>query len=159
MPVLIREYRDGDKIGLEQCFIELQEFERRIDPLRKPGETIAATYISSLCKRRPSRSGRLFVAESEAQIVGFVYVFAHEQLDQELNEPVQVAYLTDLVVLPAVRKLGIGKLLLEAAESFAKAQNARGMTLNVLAGNELARSFYSSNGYAEYELTLAKWLT
>lgn len=157
--LLIREYRGGDEKGLEQCFIELQEFERKVEPLRKSGESIAASYVSSLCQRLTHKGGgRLFVAENEAQIVGFACAFARESLDHELNEMVQVAYLTDLVVLPEVRAHGIGKLLLEAVETFAKSEGAAAMTLHVLAANELARSFYSSNGYAEYELTLLKRL-
>jgi hypothetical protein len=47
---LIREYRPEDERQVEECFIELQEFERRIEPRRIEGK-IVAKNISSICLR------------------------------------------------------------------------------------------------------------
>ncbi len=46
--VLIREYRPEDEQQVEDCFIELQEFERQIEPRRIEGKLVAKKYLQHL---------------------------------------------------------------------------------------------------------------
>lgn len=73
----------------------------------------------------------------------------------------------DVAVLPSHRGRGVGRLLLAAVESEARALGACKLTLEVLSGNAPARRLYESAGFADYQLDPAmgracfmqRWLT
>jgi hypothetical protein len=45
MPASIREYRRDDQSALRECIVELQEFERSIDPRLRPAELMADAQV------------------------------------------------------------------------------------------------------------------
>lgn len=58
----------------------------------------------------------------------------------------------DLMVLPQYRGQGIARNLLMQAEQIARQRGCCKLTLEVLEGNQVARSLYASCGYAGYAL-------
>ena len=58
----------------------------------------------------------------------------------------------DVGVLPEYRGGGVGKALFAAIEDEARARGACKVTLEVLSGNEPAKSLYASLGYGQYAL-------
>lgn len=156
--VTIRECEAADRESIIELFRELQEFERAIDRRRLRGEEMAEIYVLSLEEQCIEKSGKMFVAVVENRIVGFVCIFPKELLDEALNERTDVAYISDLVVQSSCRRLGIGKLLMERAEKYAKEQGAEALLLNVLARNQVGRDFYARYGFIDYEMTLLKEL-
>jgi GNAT superfamily N-acetyltransferase len=58
----------------------------------------------------------------------------------------------DLAVLPGYRGRGIGGALLRAVEDEANRRGASKVTLEVLSGNERAKSLYLALGYGDYQL-------
>lgn len=58
----------------------------------------------------------------------------------------------DVIVTETERGLGIGRLLMEAAEELARELGCCKLTLEVLEGNTKAQAAYKSLGYAGYEL-------
>jgi ribosomal protein S18 acetylase RimI-like enzyme len=58
----------------------------------------------------------------------------------------------DLAVLPGFRGRGIGGALLRAVEDEANRRGASKVTLEVLSGNERAKSLYLALGYGDYQL-------
>lgn len=58
----------------------------------------------------------------------------------------------DLIVAPACRGAGIGRLLLERAEAIARARGCCKLTLEVLEGNATAQALYRTLGYEGYSL-------
>jgi [ribosomal protein S18]-alanine N-acetyltransferase len=59
------------------------------------------------------------------------------------------AEILTLAVVPAARRRGLGRMLLEAAGREAARRGARAMFLEVSSGNHAARSLYSTVGFAE----------
>ena len=59
------------------------------------------------------------------------------------------AHLEVLVVNPDARRQGIGKRLIEATETAAKALGATSLTLHVFANNKRARSLYQACEFKE----------
>jgi GNAT superfamily N-acetyltransferase len=92
------------------------------------------------------------VAESAGQIVGLGGAFLHPSLEYDG----EYARLTGLVVDRARRGTGVGKLLLERIETWARDRGARKMTLTSGKQRNEAHAFYRRLGYAETGLRFAK---
>jgi ribosomal protein S18 acetylase RimI-like enzyme len=58
----------------------------------------------------------------------------------------------DAVVIPAYRGRGISKLMFVKAEEIARSRGCCKLTLEVLAGNKLARSAYAKFGFESFQL-------
>lgn len=84
-------------------------------------------------------AGRLIIAESAGQAIGFVCAFAP---DAQAS-----VYINNLHALPERKGLGAGAALLEAAADWARSAGARRMHLRVLETNKAAIGFYGSRGW------------
>jgi ribosomal protein S18 acetylase RimI-like enzyme len=147
-----------DAIALRDCFIELQNYERQLDPGKPEGSAIAEAYLNRMFARCREWDGRIFVAELAGQVVGFACVWARVRPDEPDENPAEYAFVSDLVVSAAYRRRGIGSQLLSATEAYARDRGARSLHIGVLANNSAARRLYVSHGFAEYEVELAKQL-
>src|SRR5262245_51144515 len=132
-PPTIREYEPArDRAQVRRCMVELQEFERGLEPALLKGEAMADGYLAYLLGRCSKTSGRLFVAETDRVVVGLVGVLARVLPDGPDEDPTPCAYVSDLIVLPGYRGRGIGRALLEHAEGFARASGATVLRVGVL---------------------------
>jgi ribosomal protein S18 acetylase RimI-like enzyme len=152
----IREYRSEDGPQVEECFIELQEFERRIEPRRIEGRLVAQKYLQHMFDRCAQTQGQVFVLEVEQKVVGFVSIWAKVKVNGLVNEEAEVAYVSDLFVAAAYRGQGLGRALLQRAEDYALAQGATMLSLGVLAENTGARRLYQDFGFREDHVALIK---
>lgn len=154
----VREYRPEDARRIEACFIELQDFERRLNPRRADAKEIAPEYLRHMFARCAETGGQVFVAEVEGAAVGFVSVWAKMESDEIEEKKHEYAYISDLVVLPAHRGRGLGRALMRRAEDYAREQGATLLKIGVLARNEVARRLYNDCGFHEHEVVLWKEL-
>ncbi|MDE2385830.1 MAG: GNAT family N-acetyltransferase [Alphaproteobacteria bacterium] len=83
--------------------------------------------------RVSERSARTIVASSQPDILGFACWTGTE--------------LNSLFVASSARCLGLGSVLLEAAESAMRSAGATHLSLDCLVGNQLARRFYERHGW------------
>ncbi len=156
---MIRDYDAlRDAAAVRTCFVTLQEFEHQIDPAAPRGEAVADAYLDRMFARCATWSGHVFVAEVEGAVVGFVCVWGRVP-PQEPDEPqVDYAYVSDLVVLAAARRNGIGRALLERAEHYACSLGMETIGIGVMAGNRNARALYEARDYHEVHVELRKSL-
>jgi ribosomal protein S18 acetylase RimI-like enzyme len=152
----VRLFREADRQELIDCMVELQEHERKLEPLRLPGTEMAPPYVEAMLDGGIADGAQIFVACSGDKVAGFVCVFPKSNLDEGLNQPAIVAYVGDIIVLPQFRRLGVARQLMDEAERVAKEHGAEKIMLHVLFDNAPARQFYLHSGYREYELTLIK---
>src|SRR5262249_48849393 len=145
-----------DSASLRDCFIELQNDERRLDPGKPDGTTIAQAYLERMFARCRQWDGRVFVAEDAERLVGFVCVWARVPPDEPDDNSALYAHVSDLVVRAAYRRRGIGRQLLSAAEDYARARGAMCLRIGVSARNAAARNLYESAGFEDYKIELAK---
>jgi GNAT superfamily N-acetyltransferase len=148
----------ADRAALEECFIQLQDEERDYEPNRVPGQLIAAPYLNELNRRCNEFEGQVIVAESDLRVVGFICVLARTSSGEMIEREQERAYITDLIVLPAWRRIGVGGALLAAAERFASSRGARVLLVGVLAANKPAHRLYQSAGFTDNEIVLRKFL-
>lgn len=155
---VIRTYRLEDAAEVERCFIELQDYERNIEPLRAEGKAVFRKYLEFMFAQVEKTSGVVFVTEVDGRIVGFVSVWARVPENEAINAPGEYAYVSDLVVLPEFRGRQLGFKLLQAAEDYAVRQGATRLVIGVLARNRVARRLYERFGFEESQVNMSKSL-
>jgi GNAT superfamily N-acetyltransferase len=153
---LIREYGPADQQQVENCIVELQDFCKQIDPLAADGRTIAQTYLQHLLAQCEKTDGRIFVAEHNDKVIGMLCVFGKVSSMLADEEDYDYAYVSDLVILAAGRKKGLGRALLGAAEEHARTQGAQYLRIGVHAPNKVARDLYNREGFRERIVILHK---
>jgi GNAT superfamily N-acetyltransferase len=94
-----------------------------------------------------------YVCVADDRVVGFVSVAGTEHFTGERD-----AYVGELVVDAAFEGFGVGRLLIAAAEQWARGANYRCITLHTGAANDRARRFYAQQGYTEEDIKLTKLL-
>ncbi|MGI9234771.1 MAG: GNAT family N-acetyltransferase, partial [Woeseiaceae bacterium] len=144
--------------GLRECLIELQDFERRIDPRMPSGAEIADPYLADMFTRCEDCGGRVLIAQVAGNVAGYATVLPRVKSEQIEDGNIEYGLISDLVVLENYRGLGLGRKLLEAAELYARSRNVRYLRLGVLAGNPVAEDLYASAGFLPLYIELEKVL-
>jgi ribosomal protein S18 acetylase RimI-like enzyme len=157
--VEIREYDPAlDRRAIRECFVELQDFERELDPRMPPGDRIAEAYLQLMFSRCREFGGVVLVADRDGRVVGFVTILTRHRSSEPDDDPGEHGLVSELVVSAAHRGRGIGRSLLRAAEARAREAGAKSLHLAVKAGNTGARALYSAEGFAKSEIYLEKAL-
>ena len=135
--------------------IRAQDIEATAPLLQAFGGTYART--EGLAERIAACTGRetALVGELDGRMVGFAFV----EVRIAIGDASPRAELTDLFVLEAYRRRGIGRLLVSAAETHAKARGAETLFLLTGMGNDRAQAFYRAVGYTGYSLALRRSLS
>lgn len=154
--VVIRKYRADDARAVEACIVELQDYERRIDPRLRPGSSMAGEYLAQTLARCTDYTGCVFVAESGDVVAGFTTVLARMPFLELDDPPGEFALITDLVVLERFRRQGCGRALLAAAERFARECGATELRIGVLSANRTAKDLYARAGFSSHAEVLSK---
>ncbi|HHT49546.1 MAG TPA: GNAT family N-acetyltransferase [Firmicutes bacterium] len=89
-----------------------------------------------------SKGQVVFVAVEKRQIVGWVHGYIYSLLYQE-----PMGEIAALVVEKGYRRMGIGRMLVEAFEQWVKAKGCNGVFLRSNIKREEAHKFYQALGY------------
>ncbi len=159
--VKVREYSHGsDFEQLCECVVELQNFERQIDPRLPSGEDIVDEYVKQMQFRCRSCDGQILVADIDGDIAGYVTLLNRLQSDELHEGDTEYGLIADLIIKEKHRGIGLGRKLMEAAEGAAKAYGVRWLRVSVMSANDDARRLYSTSGfselYAEFEKDLGE---
>lgn len=84
----------------------------------------------------------VFVAETDSNVIGYIHIEKYDTLYCET-----LANVLGLAVRSDSRRKGAGRLLIEAAEKWAKNIGAIGVRLNSGGSRTAAHSFYRAAGY------------
>ena len=156
----IREFDERKDLNrVRECLIELQDFERRLDPRMPPGVDIVDAYIPQMLERCGKCQGKVLVAEVDGEVVGYVTILTKVRSEGLEDGDIEYGLVVDLVVREKFRRMGLGQKLLEAAETHAKASEVRWLRVGVLAGNQAAKNIYSSMGFSDLYVEFEKDLT
>lgn len=156
--LIVRPYDPvRDAQALRDCVIEHQDFHRAVEPSWPEGQAIVDRYITYLEAQCAAHDGRVMIAEWRGAVVGFACVVASTR-GESPDDPSTFAWVHDVFVKPAHRRLGVARMLMAEAESFSRARGARLLRLGVLNGNTGARAFYRGQGFRDYVRVLTKAL-
>ncbi len=146
--LVIREFDEAAHLkGVQACLIELQDYERSLDPRMPTGAEIVDDYIPRMLFRCKNCDGVVFVAELNNEVAGFATILAKVESEEIEDGDFEYGLVSDLVVASDFRNQGIGKKLLEAVETHAKSKEVRWLRIGVLAGNRVADGLYDSMGF------------
>lgn len=156
----IREFDErNDYARVTRLFCELQDHARTNDNRVPPGEPIVERYISNLQAKCAAHEGKIFVAESEGEIFGYVCILALVPCAEPADGILNQSEIVDLIVSASARSSGVGRALVNRAESYAVSRGSIWMRVNVFAWNTSAQAMYKRVGFSEYEVTYEKRLT
>lgn len=148
-PMFIREFVERtDLDALKKCFIELQNFERQLDPRMPTGAKIADDYIPQMLQRCRQCAGKVLLADVDGEVAGYATILTRVQSEEIGDGDVEFGLVADLVIVEKFRKRGFGKKLLVATESYARECGVKWLRIGVIAGNRAADELYSSTGYS-----------
>ncbi len=157
--MIIRAYQaDSDYQHVRACAVALQDYERLIDPRMPGGESIADEYMSNIFKQCKQYTGRLFVAEQQQEICGYVTVYTRYVSNEIEDGPREFGYIGDLFVKSKFRDQGIGNQLLQYAEEHARREDVKEIMIGVMAANQAALKLYQKQGFVAYAMMLEKKL-
>ncbi|MGF1501739.1 MAG: GNAT family N-acetyltransferase [Paracoccaceae bacterium] len=157
--VEIRPAGPEDRAALIRFMARLQDFEREIEPNRRPGDAMAEAHMAALLAWVAAAGGGCLVAEEldGAGAVGFVLFGVETEIgDYVLPENRRVGRISDLWVEPGARGQGVARRLLQAAEEALAALGICRVEVSALPDNRRARAFYEAAGFSPALLTLAK---
>lgn len=156
---MIRLYRaERDRAALLDCIVELQEFERELEPALPAGAAIAEAYLATILERCARYAGVVLVAEVDGAVVGFTCVLTSVPPDSPDDGTRPFAKISDLGVLAVHRGRGIGGELLTRAEEIARESGAADLYIGVLSRNTGARRLYERAGFRDYHVRMVKRL-
>ena len=144
----IRFARRDDYKSLCALFDELDEFHRvkRPDFFRPfDGPARPREQIERWCDGPDST---LLVAEKEGVLLGLAVLLTHAPSDFAGAVPRKVVVIDNLVVTARRRSRGIGRELLDATTTWARARGATHVELGVHDVNQDALRFYRRHGFA-----------
>lgn len=110
-------------------------------------------YLTDAALNDAHAKSRLIVAVAEGDdVLGYIHLkpIHDEVLDCETG------YLSIIAVSEAAGGQGIGRMLMAAAENWAREQGYPSLLLDVFASNESARGFYNKAGFIEDSLRLRR---
>lgn len=158
--MIVREYDcNTDFDGVRACLVELQDFERRLDPRMPTGDEIADACIADALAKCAECLGKILVADEKSEIAGFATILARVHSDELDDGDVEYAYIANLVVRETHRGRGYGRKLIASAEAYARDKGALWLRIGALAKNDVALSLYASLGFSERLVELEKYLS
>lgn len=158
--MIIREFDEqSDMVQVRDCLIELQDFERTLDPRMPAGRDIADEYIPQMLHRCIACKGAVLIADVDGEVAGYATILTKVTSDELEDGGIEYGLVSDLVIARDFRGQGLGRKLLQAAESHARAANVSWLRIGVLAGNESAQNLYKSMGFSDLYIELEKDLT
>jgi len=146
--LLIREYDEAAHLeGVQACLVELQDFERALDPRMPPGAEIVEFYVPHMLLRCEQCDGIVLVAELNEEVAGYATILAKVRSEEIEDGDIEYGLVSDLVVANKYRKQGVGKELLLAAETYARSKDVKWLRIGVLDANDVANDLYDSMGF------------
>ena len=145
---VIRKGRVGDVERLVELWKELvdhhKNFDRGYSEFVPDVEKVQAEFYARTIR---SRRSVMLVAEEDGAIIGFL--FGSIASRPPVFKIQKHAFIGDILVTAKHRRMGIGKLLVDEFESWAKGQGAEFMTLAVYPENGAGMAFWEDMGFLD----------
>lgn len=152
MMIRIRDYRPSDREFILSLVSRFSEFTL---PEWRQREEIDGTNLASIERALEALKpdSAIYIAENEN---GTPAGFIHLQTETDYFRDEKYGYISDLAVDEPFEGQGIGRLLLKAAEDWARTNSYQLLALYVFAGNTRARQVYEKYGFQQEVIKYVK---
>lgn len=161
---MIREMIPEDRNEINEMQFELQKFFSKIDQTRESlsyqSINDAHYYMQKMIDDTKSMNGKIFVAEKNNIVVGFIQgvIIEHKKGEDKIydlsHNPSKEGWIGLLYVKPDYRGNGIGQELLGKMKNYFTVQSCINIKLLVLSDNASAIGFYKKIGFIAHDLEM-----
>lgn len=158
MEIIIRRALEADYDPVCRLLDEIDRLHRQRLPyiFRRPvGPVREWDYFAGLLA---DEDVGIFLAELAGELVGFIHVLVAQAREFPIFVPRRFAIVDNLVVTESFRHLGIGSLLMEEAENWAREHGLTAIELTVYEFNQGAIALYEKMGYETLSRKMSKSL-
>lgn len=113
-------------------------------------------YASFLGTQLDAPDSAIFVAEENADVIGYAYVAVESYDYMTLRGPAGILH--DLIVDPECRSRGVGRRLLEAVLAYLQSRGLSQLVLSTAERNEAAQRFFASMGFRRTMIEMTREL-
>jgi GNAT superfamily N-acetyltransferase len=153
MDAIIRKFEQKDERELKKLILEFKKFEGQYEA----GFLLDEAAVEELYKIEINGDGKfVYVATIDKDIVAFISFEKSMKNDPLISKEIDVVYISGLFVSEECRGKGIATELMKIATDWAKLQNIKYLKLLMFTKNELARKYYFSQGFDDYESTMIR---
>ena len=145
--VTIRIAQRGDLGALGRLGATLLRVHHEFDRARfmAPGHDPEGGYAWFLGSQLTKRDARVFVAERDTVIVGYIYAAVEPQSWKELRD--EAGFIHDVLVDESARGAGVARALLHAAVEWLQSRGVPRVVLWTAHANEPAQRLFSALGF------------
>jgi len=163
MDIVVRPERPEDQRALDRLMVELQDHVASLDSFgrNRPGASFdVQEYFKNLRDKLRNGDGRIFVAESNGNVIGFVAGSVMETSLQDLLEAFSSrdGQVHELIVASGQRGKGVGAGLMREMEKYFSEQGCAFVKVGCFAPNTSAHDFYEKCGFQDRYVVLMKKL-
>ena len=162
MKINICQAIDSDLEELCGLYYELHEFHAKyltayLKSLGEPSGNDRVLLMDEIKRVINGSDSTILVAESASQVIGLadIRINSPDPTNRGIN-PTPYAHLQNLVVTQVYRRIGVGILLLQAAEDWSRARGVVDLTLDVWEFADGPQEFYQKAGYRTFRHSLIK---
>jgi len=154
----IRAAKPADMSTVGRLGAMLVRMHHDLDPKRFiPATSDTATRYGGFLRTQLDEPNILIlVAEQDGSVIGYTYAGVEGTDYMSLRGPAGALY--DIVVDPAFRGKGVGRMLLEAAIDALKAKGAPRVVLSTAQGNEVAQHLFERAGFRRTMIEMTREL-
>lgn len=163
MESVVREAQPGDAAGIARCHRDGAETYAAAAPslFRIPDEDGYVEWIQDDLARTRGPNELGLVAVADGEVAGHLEALLLEPMDsarwqQGRDVGERRVFVNALAVAAAWRRHGVGRVLMDAAEAWARDRGAVVVQLDTWIGSGLSVPFYESLGYARRSIRFEK---
>lgn len=155
----IRQAVPADAAAITRIYMESARHHKALNPQRRrlpDRDKIEDRYRKERQHPPGAKTAVTLVAEEDETLVGFIDARLETSSDA-MHDPAPFCYVADIAVRATHHKRGIGRLLMDAAEAWAREQDVGKIVLEYEASNDAA-DFYDRLGYEADAVVAVKTL-
>ena len=158
MAVVVRraEPRDFDALGRLGAMLMRMHYAFDKQRFLEPHPGVERGYGSFLGSFIDSADNRVFVAEENGTVIGYVYAALEPMSWKELRGP--AGFIHDIAVTEESRRAGVGTKLMQAAIDWLRERGAPRVILWTAAPNQVAHALFRELGFRDTMIEMTKEL-